>query len=171
MSLRKIISGGQTGVDQLALDVAIELGLEHGGCCPKGRACEGGSIPDRYQLSELDTDSYPVRTRRNVADADATVVFMDRIEGAGSRLTTNECSKTNKPYCWIHIVDLSFPVHGFIENVIEMIRKEKVEVLNVAGTRGSGCRPEFLQAVRHILECVIKATRAHGDQRSGGAEA
>jgi len=32
----KIISGGQTGVDRAALDVAIEWGIEWGGWCPKG---------------------------------------------------------------------------------------------------------------------------------------
>ena len=32
----KIISGGQTGVDRAALDLAIERGLDWGGWCPKG---------------------------------------------------------------------------------------------------------------------------------------
>ena len=32
----KIISGGQTGVDRAALDVAIERGVSWGGWCPKG---------------------------------------------------------------------------------------------------------------------------------------
>jgi hypothetical protein len=33
----KIISGGQTGANRGGLDAAIELGLQHGGFCPKGR--------------------------------------------------------------------------------------------------------------------------------------
>ncbi len=32
----KIVSGGQTGVDRGALDAAIELGMDHGGKCPRG---------------------------------------------------------------------------------------------------------------------------------------
>lgn len=35
--LRKIVSGGQTGADRAGLDAALELGLELGGWCPKGR--------------------------------------------------------------------------------------------------------------------------------------
>jgi hypothetical protein len=31
-----IVSGGQTGVDRAALDVAIELGIPYRGWCPKG---------------------------------------------------------------------------------------------------------------------------------------
>ena len=38
--VKKIISGGQTGVDQAALDVAIKLGISHGGWIPKGRLTE-----------------------------------------------------------------------------------------------------------------------------------
>jgi len=36
----KIISGGQTGADRAAMDVAIELGLDYGGAIPKGRIAE-----------------------------------------------------------------------------------------------------------------------------------
>ena len=31
-----IISGGQTGVDRAALDVAMALGIAYGGWCPQG---------------------------------------------------------------------------------------------------------------------------------------
>ena len=36
----RIISGGQTGVDRAALDLALERGLPCGGWCPKGRRAE-----------------------------------------------------------------------------------------------------------------------------------
>jgi len=42
IEIRKIVSGGQTGVDRAALDVAIESGIEHGGYCPKERRAEDG---------------------------------------------------------------------------------------------------------------------------------
>lgn len=48
--VRKIISGGQTGVDRGALEAAIALGILHGGYCPRGRRAEDGVIPDRYRL-------------------------------------------------------------------------------------------------------------------------
>ncbi|HEX3129094.1 MAG TPA: putative molybdenum carrier protein [Thermoanaerobaculia bacterium] len=38
----KVISGGQTGVDQAALRAAQDCGLEVGGWCPPGRLCETG---------------------------------------------------------------------------------------------------------------------------------
>jgi hypothetical protein len=50
--IARLVSGGQSGVDRAALDVALELGLPCGGWCPHGRQAEGGAIPDRYPLSE-----------------------------------------------------------------------------------------------------------------------
>ena len=35
--VEKIVSGGQTGVDRAALNVALELGINCGEWCPKGR--------------------------------------------------------------------------------------------------------------------------------------
>ncbi len=60
MSGKKIISGGQTGVDRGALDAAIALDFEHGGWCPLGRLAEDGQIPDRYRLDETDSPDYSI---------------------------------------------------------------------------------------------------------------
>ncbi len=60
--IEKIISGGQTGADQAALDAAIKLGIPHGGWIPKGRITEDGPLSDRYDLIEMPTESYPERT-------------------------------------------------------------------------------------------------------------
>lgn len=64
--LEKIISGGQTGVDRAALDVALESGIPCGGWCPKGRRAEDGIIPTRYPIEETSSPDYPMRTEMNV---------------------------------------------------------------------------------------------------------
>ena len=63
--IEKIVSGGQTGADQAALDVAIRLGIPHGGWVPKGRRTEAGALPRRYQMREMPTDGYAERTERS----------------------------------------------------------------------------------------------------------
>ncbi|MGO8056497.1 YpsA SLOG family protein, partial [Rhizobium leguminosarum] len=70
-----LVSGGQTGVDRAALDVALRLGIACGGWCPRGRRAEDGIIPARYPLIETPTARYPQRTGWNVRDADATLVI------------------------------------------------------------------------------------------------
>ena len=73
--IKKIISGGQTGADHAALDVALEFNIPHGGWVPKGRMTENGPLSDKYKLQEMQTDSYPARTEQNVIDSDGTVIF------------------------------------------------------------------------------------------------
>ena len=67
--IQKIISGGQTGADQAALDAAIKLGIPHGGWIPKGRPTENGKLSDKYKLKEMPTKSYTKRTEQNVIDS------------------------------------------------------------------------------------------------------
>jgi hypothetical protein len=84
----KVISGGQTGVDRGALDAAMELGLQTGGWCPRGRRAEDGRIPDRYQLVDLPSDAYQPRMRRNVDEAGATIILSRQWPLDGGTLST-----------------------------------------------------------------------------------
>ena len=83
----KIISGGQTGVDRAALDVAIELSIPHGGWIPKDRKTEDGKLPDKYRLKEMPTSSYAERTVQNVIDSEGTLLLSRGTLAGGSELT------------------------------------------------------------------------------------
>lgn len=73
ITLNKVISGGQTGVDRAALDAAMEAGIQTGGFCTKGLRAEDGTIPEMYPLKELPKRSYAYRTEQNVLEADGSV--------------------------------------------------------------------------------------------------
>lgn len=73
--ITRIISGGQTGADRAALDVARKFNNPHGGSIPKGRKAEDGPLPEKYQLQEMPTDSYEARTEQNVVDSDGTLII------------------------------------------------------------------------------------------------
>jgi len=73
--IKKIISGGQTGVDQAALDATRAFDMPHGGWIPKGRLTEDGPLPEGYNLKEMPTDSYPEHTKQNVIDSDGTLII------------------------------------------------------------------------------------------------
>ena len=101
--LSKIISGGQTGADQAALDAAIELGIPHGGWIPKGRLTEAGPLPDKYGLTEMTNKDYLKRTKQNVLDSDATVIFSHGDLKGGSKRTADFATELRKPFLHIDL--------------------------------------------------------------------
>ena len=148
LPIQKIISGGQTGADRAALDVARVCDIPHGGWCPKGRRAEDGPIADGYHLQELDSASYPKRTRANVQEADLTLIFSHGPLSGGSLLTRRVASTLKKP-C-VHI-DLSLPagdseLGDAIYSMTPSAFDSKGIVVNVAGPRASN-DPEIYRAV------------------------
>jgi len=131
--MEKVVSGGQTGVDRAALDVALELGMPCGGWCPRGRLAEDGPLDRRYPLSETPATDNAVRTEWNVRDSDATLI-LDRgpLEG-GTRLTGRIAERLRRPS---RVVDLDTATG--IEGIAVWIEAQGIEVLNLAGPRESG---------------------------------
>jgi hypothetical protein len=132
-----IISGGQTGVDRAALDAALELGLNCGGFCPRGRRAEDGPISDRYPLTELASPEYADRTRKNVEAAAATLILHDGEVAGGTRLTLDLCDGLHQP---VRTVDLMAAVDATAAGVADWVAREVLPrggVLNVAGPRES----------------------------------
>ena len=132
-----IISGGQTGVDRAALDVALDLGLNCGGFCPRGRRAEDGPIPDCYPLTELASVGYADRTRKNVKVATATLVLHAGAITGGTRLTLDVCGEMGRP---ARAIDLTVFTDATAVDVADWIVHEVLPaggVLNVAGPRES----------------------------------
>jgi hypothetical protein len=130
--ISKIISGGQTGVDRAALDVAMELGIECGGWCPKGRRAEGRPIPKRYPLKETSSTAYPQRTKQNVSESDATLILTLCHPQGGTALTIRLALSLKKPY---KVVKLNGAPD--VETVRSWFKRKKICILNVAGPRES----------------------------------
>ncbi len=146
--LEKIISGGQTGVDRAALDVAVELGISCGGWCPKGRRAEDGVIPDRYPLTETPWHGYPQRTQWNVRDSDATLVLIRGQADRGTTLTREFAARRGKPCL---VIDLAEKPDA--KKVVEWLRMHGIIVLNVAGSRESSSPGIHSEAMRFLREC------------------
>lgn len=145
----KIVSGGQTGVDRAALDVALELGLPCGGWCPRGRKAEDGAISARYPMTETPTAEYSQRTEWNVRDSDATLVLTRGQPSGGTALTIELAQRLAKPHL---VVDLD--AHPDVSAVQAWIERGKVGVLNVAGPRESqnrGTQAAASDLLRRVL--------------------
>lgn len=133
--LQKIISGGQTGADQAALDVAIDFDIPHGGWVPKGRQTERGRLPDKYHVQEISSINYRKRTELNVIDSDGTLILSHAKLTGGSAVTQKVAAKHRKP-C-LHIDLNSMDQSKLTEIVTSWIEARDIKILNVAGPRAS----------------------------------
>lgn len=157
MNIKKIISGGQSGVDRGALDFAIEHGIEHGGWVPKGRIAEDGTVPDRYRMKEHASSAYPPRTEANVMLADATVIFLNEPlnKERGCLLTLKLCNQWGKPCQTISLSADSTEKSS--ERLRSFLLCHAPEILNVAGARGS--RNPDIGKMKEILHLAIFGVR------------
>jgi Circularly permutated YpsA SLOG family len=145
----RIVSGGQSGVDRAALDVALALGMPCGGWCPRGRRAEDGPIPARYPLREMPTSAYPERTARNVRDSDGTLVLTRGRPRGGTALTTALARRGRKPAL---VVDLEAEPDA--DAVRAWLVENRIRVLNVAGPREGehpGIHDQALTFLRQVV--------------------
>ena len=149
--VREIVSGGQTGADRGALDAAIELGLEHGGWCPRGRRAEDGTIPARYQLRETTEADYAARTERNVLDSDGTLLVTRGAPTGGSALTATLARRHARPF--LH-VDLAATPRAAAD-VRAWLASHRIARLNVAGPRERHA-PGIADDVRALLRAALR---------------
>ena len=102
--LKKIISGGQTGADQAALDVAIKFNIPHGGWIPKDRLTEDGPLDTKYRLTEMETRDYRKRTKKNIEDSHGTVIISRGELTGGSKLTFYHAKLINRPHLYVDLL-------------------------------------------------------------------
>jgi len=157
-TVRKLVSGGQTGADRAALDVAIRLGTPYGGWCPRGGRAEDlpdppGLLRTYPELVETPTTDSAVRTEWNVRDSDATLLLTDRpgsLSG-GSALSRDLATRLGRPVLVISTGDADA-----VRTWLRELREQSAQplVLNVAGPRESK-EPGLYAAASRLLEQVL----------------
>ena len=158
----KIISGGQTGVDRAALDVAIERGMDWGGWCPKGGWAE--DLPDppgvlaKYpKLKETPLPNPVQRTEWNVRDSDAALIVTDS-EGLsvsiGTRRADRWAHQHGKPELVVATSDAKASQRAAAWLVTQRKRFGPHMVLSVGGPRESEA-PGIYARARVLIAAVL----------------
>ncbi len=157
----KIVSGGQTGVDRAALDVAIYTDIPHGGWCPLDRRAEDGPIPSTYRMQETGTRDYAERTEKNVVDSDGTLILHFNELSGGTRLTAKLARRHHRPFHCIDLAELHEPSSETASPLPRMVRETRawiednnICVLNVAGPRES-TRPGIGRLAEQVLVAIF----------------
>ncbi|WP_082104516.1 YpsA SLOG family protein [Demequina soli] len=160
----RLVSGGQSGVDRAALEVAVGLGIPYGGWCPAGGWAEDMQEPPGLRrrfpglTATVSTDP-ATRTRLNVREAGAVLVV--EVAGAsspGTRETLRAAHEEGRP---VHIlpIDVARPLWlaGAARQVLVGALREAPgtpPVLDVAGPRESeapGIQAAAAALLREIL--------------------
>jgi hypothetical protein len=131
--IKKIISGGQTGVDRAALDIAIKLDIPYGGWCPAERWAEDAPIPMNYQnMTETPSSAPEERTEWNARDSDGTLIIVKEAPIGGTLYTIEMAKKHQKPYLVFNV-----SAEQKVDEIAEWIKTNSIQKLNVAGPRAS----------------------------------
>ena len=149
-----LISGGQTGLDRAAMDAALEAGISLKGYCPKGRMAEDGTIDLKYPLTEIHSDSYNKRTRRNVVLVDSVLIVVKSTPDAGTALTIRLAKKLQKP---LKIVVLE-QNNKAEEEILESIKTPCRKIL-IAGPRESNEAGIYSQTFPLLLQSFRALTK------------
>lgn len=158
--LARLVSGGQTGADRAALDVALRLGIPYGGWCPLGGLAEDhrrppGLLAAYPHLRETPSPSPAERTAWNVRDSDATLLVTDApgsLSG-GSALTRDVAVELGRPWLVAGTSEAG-SVQAWLRELHDVAGGSLV--LNVAGPRESS-RPGAYAAARRLLEHVLES--------------
>lgn len=147
--LKKIISGGQTDADQAALDIAIKLGIPHGGWIPKGRTTETGTLPERFKLKEMSSESYSECIKQNVMDGTGTLIISyGRLTGdlESARKATLRYGRQMLGIDLDHMDDLKAAL--LLRDWLQLYR---IEVLYVIGQNGPFARNQTENIIEGAL--------------------
>lgn len=161
--IRTVRTGGQTGVDRAALDVARKFNIPVCGWCPKGGWAEDyptapGLLADYPELTETPSAGTAQRTLWNMRDADAILTIMPEGSGEskGTELGVEEGVHLRKPmYTACGVEDVP-GILGWLAGLPDGLD------LSVGGPRESEC-PEAYEVTVRVLEGVFSACTTGND--------
>lgn len=152
MTISKIISGGQSGVDRSALDFSLQFNIDCSGWCPKGRMAEDGIIPIKYPLIETKETEPIYRTIKNIEASDGTLIIYRKNLDKGSHQTLDYAQKIEVP---VLLFDLSKLTS--VDEIQNWIISNQINILNIAGSRESNSPGiyhetfDFLKKIQHLF--------------------
>ena len=150
LGLRKVVSGGQSGVDRAALDAALVAGLVIGGWCPRGRWAEDGQIDPRYPLQPAPLVRPCCRTLLNMRDSDGTLVLVRNRPKGGTALTVRALGGVRP-----RLVQDPTMV-GSLRRTRWWLIQNKIGCLNVGGPRASE-DPAMYDLARCFLDALFQS--------------
>ena len=150
--LKKIISGGQPGVEIAALDAAIQFDIPHAGWAYKGRKTEDGALPEHYNVKGIDFPSYFERLEKNIIDSEGTVILTYGQLLIGFKGVRDLAEKHRKP-C-LHVELMECTTNHAISSIRKWMLNHEIEVVYFTGQKPVGGASMIYRDVIRIIEGI-----------------
>ena len=171
MSITRIISGGQTGADQGALDAAIRLNVSHGGWIPKARSSDAAFLdPERYGLTIMESTGYANFAQcreRNVMDADGSLILSCGPLQGPCAMTDRLARKHKKPV-YQYDLDVYTDLTG-IRKIHQWSLDNAICTLNVCGPLERENKDIYKEAL-HVIESLLRLSQIADEEKKINAD-
>jgi len=154
--LKKILSGGQPGVEIAALDAALKLDIPHGGWAYRRVREGGGAYPEQYNLKNIDVPSYHVRLEKNIIDSDGTVILTHGQLIIGIKIIRDLANRHKKPCLNVNLTDCS--IGHAVAAIRKWISNNEIEAIYFTGSRSVGDSNIYDETIR-IIEDICRVER------------
>ncbi|MFO7964442.1 MAG: putative molybdenum carrier protein [Desulfobacterales bacterium] len=145
--IEKILTGGREGVEQSALDLAIELNIPHGGWIPVGSK---KALPSRYRLREV-PEGESGCMKKNIRFSDGTLLFIENQSDDAAGSMCRWAGRLKKPFLAITLEGGSrFEVAS---QICKWMMTYHIKVLNISGETAPNS--SICKAAMDILESAI----------------
>ena len=156
--IKKIISGGQPGVEIAALDAAIRLNIPHAGWCYQDRKIDGGILDQQYNVKEIDNPSYFQRLENNIVDSEGTVVLSYGELVMGSKAARDLAVTHNRPFLNVNLS--KHALNHAIASIRRWMARNEVTTVYFTGTKtGAGVNPNVYDEVIQVIEGICGVER------------
>jgi len=150
--IRKIISGGQTGVELAALDIAIKLGIPHGGWTSRGKRNEEGPLPALYDLAETSSLGFQAAMENNVNASDGTLVISRDMKTARTRNAVRAALKQQRQF--LHVDLGQYALFEAASLTAAWLSQQQIKVVFITGLMASE-DARIYQQTRQVLETAF----------------
>ncbi|MBI5061970.1 MAG: hypothetical protein HZB87_00435, partial [Desulfatitalea sp.] len=150
--IRKIVSCGQTGVELAALDIALKLGIAHGGWTSRGRRNEEGALPVMYDLKETVSLGFQEALEKNVAESDGTLVISRGIKSSGPTRAVQMALKHQRQFLHVDLRQYALFEAASLTN--SWMSQKMIQVIYITGPMASEDE-QIYQQTRKLLETAF----------------
>lgn len=150
--IRKIISSGRTGVELAGLDVAVKLGIDHGGWTSRGMRNDDGPLPVHYNLEVILPLGFKAAMEKNIDISDGTLLITRGQKSVETRYAVETALRFQKQF--LH-VDLS--QHSDFESASltsSWVALQNISIVFITGPTANQDQKIYNQ-VKKILETAI----------------